>query len=88
MVEEKQKEEEDLIEIRTVEKMVPRRFYKYLKVFEKKKSERMLTRKTWDHTIDLREGFVPKKGKIYPLSRIEKEKVQEFVKDQLRKVYI
>jgi len=88
MVEEKQKEEEDLIEIRTVEKMVPRRFYKYLKVFEKKKSERMLTRKTWDHTIDLREGFAPKKGKIYPLSRIEKEKVQEFVKDQLRKVYI
>ena len=45
MIEEKQEEEEDLIEIRTVEEMVPRRFYKYLKVFEKKKSERMPTRK-------------------------------------------
>jgi len=31
---------------------------------------------------------VPKKGKIYPLSRVEREKVQEFVKDQLRKGYI
>ena len=28
-----------------VEEMVPRRFHKYLKVFEKKESERMLTKK-------------------------------------------
>jgi len=35
-VEEKQDEEKDLIEIRIVEEIVPRRFYKYLKVFEKK----------------------------------------------------
>ena len=59
-----------------------------MKVFEKKDSERMLIRKAWDHVIDLREGFVPKKDKIYPLLRIEREKVQEFVKDQLRKGYI
>ena len=39
-------EEEDLIELRTTEKMVPQRFHKYLKVFEKKDSERMPTRKT------------------------------------------
>jgi len=57
MIEEKQEEEEDLIEIRIVEEIVSRRFYKYLKVFEKKESERMLTRKTCDHAIDLREGF-------------------------------
>ena len=68
--------------------MVSKQFHKYLKVFEKKESERMLTKKAWDHTIDLREGFVPKKGKIYLLSRIEREEVQEFVKDQLRKRYI
>jgi len=85
---EKEEEEEDEIEIRATEEMVPRRFHKYLKVFEKKDSERMPTRKTWDHAIDLKEGFVPKKGKIYPLSRVEREKVQEFVKDQLWKEYI
>ena len=88
IVEEKENEEEDLIELRATEEMVPRRFHKYLKVFEKKESERMPTRKTWDHAIDLREGFMPKKGKIYPLSRVEREEVQEFVKDQLRKGYI
>ena len=70
-----------------VKEIVPRRFYKYLKVF-KKESERMLMRKTWDHAIDLREGFVPKKRYIYSLSRREREEVQEFVKDQLRKGYI
>ena len=59
-----------------------------MKVFEKKDSERMPTRKAWDYAIDLREGFVPKKGKIYLLSRVEREEVQEFVKDQLRKRYI
>ena len=89
IVAEKEEElhEEDMI-VRKTEEMVPRWFHKYLKVFEKKDSERMLTRKAWDHVIDLREGFVPKKGKIYPLSRVEREEVQEFVKDQLRKGYI
>ena len=59
-----------------------------MKVFEKKDSERMPTRKAWDHAKELRKGFVPKKGKIYPLSRVERKEVQEFVKDQLRKEYI
>jgi len=35
----------------------------------------MPMRKVWDHAIDFKEGFVPKKDKIYSLSRIEREKV-------------
>ena len=46
IVEEKQKEEEDLMEIRAVNEIVPKRFHKYLKMLEKKESERMLTKKT------------------------------------------
>ena len=88
IMEENEDEEEDLIELRVTEEIVPRRFHKYSKVFEKRDLERMPTRKAWDHIIDLKEGFVPKKGKIYLLSRIEREEVQEFVKDQLRKGYI
>jgi len=57
-------------------------------VFEKKQSERILTRKVWDYAIDVKKGFVPRKGKMYPLSREEREKVREFVKEQLRKEYI
>jgi len=48
----------------------------------------MLTRKVWDHAIDVKERFVPRKGKVYPLSREEREEVREFIKEQLRKEYI
>ena len=85
---EEELDEEDMIVVRKTEEMVLRQFHKYLKVFEKKESERIPMRKAWDYAIDLREGFVPKKNKIYPLSRVEREEVQEFVKDQLRKGYI
>ena len=59
-----------------------------MKVFENEDSERMPMRKAWDHAIDLREGFVLKKRKIYLLLRVERKEVQKFVKDQLRKGYI
>jgi len=48
----------------------------------------MSTRKTWDHAINLSEGFVLKKRKVYLLSRMEREEVQEFMKNQLKKEYI
>ena len=57
-------------------------------MFRKKESERMLTRKVWDHAIDVKEGFVLKKGKVYLLSREEREKVRKFIEKQLRKGYI
>ena len=82
---EEELDKEDMIVVRKIEEMVPRQFHKYLKMFEKKESEKMPTRKAWDHAIDLREEFVPKKGKIYLLSRVEREEQQNFVKDQLRK---
>ena len=46
---------------------VPRCFHKWLKVFGKVESEQMPTRKPWDHAIDLKEDFMPRKGQIYKL---------------------
>jgi len=59
-----------------------------MKVFGKVESERMPVRKVWDHAINLREEFVPSKAKVYPLSRNEREEVQDFVNEHLRKRYI
>ena len=42
---------------RKIKELVPRKFLKWRKVFGKVESERMLTRKVWDHTIDLKETF-------------------------------
>ena len=61
--------------------LVPERFHQWIKMFGKKQSERMPTRKVWDHVIEVKKGFVPRKGKVYPLSRDEREEVREFVKE-------
>jgi len=48
----------------------------------------MPIRKIWDHAIEVKERFVPRKGKVYPLSREKREKMREFIQEQLRKRYI
>jgi len=67
---------------------VLQRFHKWLKVFEKAELERIPVRKPWNYAINLREDFVPRKGRIYLILREEKEKIREFVEKQLRKGYI
>jgi len=62
-------------------KLVPEKFHKWIKVFGKKQSERMPMRKVWDHAIEIKEGFVPRKGKVYLLSREEREEVREFIRE-------
>jgi len=82
------KEEEMEMDHCKIEGMVPRRFHRWMKVFGKVESERMPVRKVWDHAIDLREEFMPSKARVYPLSRNEREEVQNFVNEHLRKGYI
>jgi len=82
------REEEVEADHRKIEEMVLQRFLRWRKVFGKVELERMLTRKIWDHAIDLKEIFKPRKGRIYPLSRNKREEVQNFIEDQLRKGYI
>jgi len=82
------REEEMEIDHRKIETMVPKRFYRWLKVFGKVESERMPVRKVWDHAIDVKEDFKPSKAKVYLLSRNEKEEVQKFVDEHLKKGYI
>jgi len=71
-----------------LKKLVSKRFWKWKKVFGKKELERMPVQKAWDYAIELKKGFILKKEKVYSLSREEREEVQVFVEDQLRKGYI
>ena len=68
--------------------MVLEKFHQWIKVFGKKQLEKMPTRKVWDHVIELKEGFMLRKGKVYLLLREEREKMREFIREQLRKGYI
>jgi len=63
------RDEEVETDHKKIEEMVPKRFLKWRKVFGKVESERMLTRKIWDHAIDLKEMFKPQKGRSLELCK-------------------
>jgi len=81
-------DEEVELDREKVKRIVPQKFHKWLKVFGKVESERIPTRKPWDHAINLKEDFVPRKGRTYLMLRQKKEEVREFMEEQLRKRYI
>jgi hypothetical protein len=68
--------------------MVPPKYLKYRKVFEKAASECFPESKPWDHTIDFKEDFMPRDCKIYPLTPLEQQKMDEFIDENLKKGYI
>ena len=82
------REEEMEVDHHKIKTIVPKRFHQWLKVFRKVESERMLVRKVWDHAIDVKEDFKPSKARVYPLSRNEREEVQKFIDEHLKKGHI
>ena len=76
-------EEEEAVKSETeAKKFVPEKFHRWIKVFSKKQLERMPIRKIWDHAIDMKKDFVPRKGKVYLLSREEREEVCKFIQER------
>jgi len=67
---------------------VPEHFHKWIHIFGKKQSERMPTRKLWDHVIETKERFALRKGKMHPLLREKRKDGCEFINEELRKEYI
>ena len=65
----KQVKREEKPDEEIVRELVLKRFQRQKKVFGKAESEQMPVQKAWDHAIELKKGFVPRKGKVYILSR-------------------
>jgi len=57
-------------------------------VFGKAELKRIPVRKSWNHAINLRKDFIPKKERTYLILREKKEKVRELMEKQSRKGYI
>ena len=74
--------------VRTPEELIPPCYHSYLDIFSEKAASRFPLRKPWDHAIDLKDLFKPKKGRLIPLSPEEQKEVSEFVDEQLAKGYI
>jgi hypothetical protein len=64
--------------------VVPETYHDYKDVFTKKEFNKLPEQRPWDHAIELTPGFKPVNCKTYPLSKSEQEKLQEFIKENLR----
>jgi hypothetical protein len=73
---------------KTMEEMIPERYHHYLSVFDKKEANQFPSSKPWDHAIDLKDNFVPKDCKIYPLSPVKRTSPNTWITEQLGKGYI
>ena len=68
---------------------VPAHYHQYGDVFSKTASERMPTRKAYDHLIELAEGAtLPKPAKLYPLNPQERNSLDGWINEQEAKGYI
>jgi len=68
---------------------VPEWLHEYGNVFSKHKSERMPLRKPYDYDIDFMEGTkLPKPAKVYLLSLAERNSLNTWINEELRKGYI
>ena len=68
---------------------MPEWLYEYRNVFSKNKSERIPIRKLYDHTIDFVKGTVlSKPTKVYLLSLAERNSLDMWINEELRKGYI
>src|ERR1700749_4859521 len=73
---------------KTFEELVPKEYHQFRSVFEKKASERFPESRSWDHRIDLKPDFIPKRSKLYPLGQKEEEEMNKFIDDNLKKGFI
>ena len=73
---------------KTLDEMLPAEVMDYKDVFDKQTAEHFLESRPWDHAIDLKEDFVPKDCKIYPLSSPEQIELDKFINKNLAKGYI
>ena len=63
-------------------------FHKYLLVFDKTAANCMPVKWVWDYEIKLKEGFISKAAKVYPLSPTNYTAVEEWLDEHLFKGYI
>ena len=63
---------------------LPQPYVNFRNIFEKKTIDELLPSQTFDHTIELNEGFSPKVAKVYLLNSKEQEACRAFVDKHLK----
>ena len=72
----------------TERQLVPKEYHAYLDRFSKKEANRYPDPRIWDHEINLKPDFKPKRIPPYSLNSKETKLARDFVNDNLKKGYI
>ena len=75
-------------EKKTNEELVPQEYHEYLDVFGKEKAASFPKSRSWDHKIEMKEGFESKSFKNYNLTLTEQLKLDKFLKENPKRGYI
>ena len=67
-----------------VEQKLPLQYAKYAKVFDEPKGRELPPQRPFDHGIELKETFVPKVAKSYPMNPKEMEACKAFIDEHLK----
>jgi len=79
----------DCKDTKTWKAHIPEWLYKYRNMFSKNKSKRMPIWKLYNHMIDFVKGtMLPKPTKVYLLSLAERNSLDIWINEELRKGYI
>ena len=63
---------------------LPEKYKEFFSVFSEEEAHRFPPSQPYDHTINLNDSFVPKVGKIYPLTLKEQKAAEDFLEENLR----
>ncbi|MBW0536450.1 hypothetical protein O181_076165 [Austropuccinia psidii MF-1] len=80
-------EEEEPEEVKTMMKVLPSVYQKYLDVFSKVKEEKLAPHRACDHHIEL-EGSLPPVGVIYSLSNQDSDTLRAYISENVEKGFI
>ena len=69
--------------VKEIQVTLPEEYAKYAEVFSEEVSQRMPPSRPYDHPILLNKTFVPKIGKVYPLSTDEQKATDNFIEENL-----
>ena len=67
-----------------VEQKLPSQYAKYAKVFDELREGELPPRRPFDHGIELKETFIPKVAKSYPMNPKETEACKTFIDEHLK----
>ena len=71
-------------EVGTSEVKLPERYQEFSTIFSEEEAHCFPPSRSCDHTINLNDSFVPKVGKIYPLTTKEQKAMEDFLEENLQ----